>query len=388
MKKTSLAVVVLTLTSISLAQTKNDKSCDKDISINSHYPKADSLHAIMKRYTEAGLPGVAMAVYSEKKGWWAGAEGYAKVETKIAMQKCNLQFLQSVSKSYMAVAILQLHEQGKIDLDAPITKYLPAKYVGYIKNPNSITVRMLLNHTSGIPEYSDDPAFVSYVIQHPLQKLSTEFVIGAIGGKEPMFAPGAKHYYSNTNYELLAVIADSVTGDHAAYIAKNIFAKLDLKNTFNRNDPQYLHYKELVNSYWDVLNTGKPANITAAQEANVSSYVGDDGIVCTPLDAVKFLKGLMEGKLLSEASLKEMKNWVNDEHGNPVYGLGLVHYQAGGIEAYGHSGGGIGAGCILLYIPSAQTYIFFATNIGTLFGGTLSEKANQLKDELLRTILQ
>ena len=144
----------------------------------------------------------------------------------------------------------------------------------------------------------------------------------------------------------------------------------------------------MVNSYWDVLNTGKPANITAIQQANVSSYIGDDGIVCTPIDAVRFLKGLTEGKLLSDASFKEMKTWVNDDSGNPIYGLGLVHYEAGGIEAYGHSGGGVGAGCILMYIPAMQTYVFLATNIGTLFEGSLPAKANQLKDELLMTILQ
>jgi D-alanyl-D-alanine carboxypeptidase len=386
MKKTFLAVAAILFTAI-LVKAQNN-NCNLGVPVNDHYSKADSLHAIMKRYTEAGLPGVAMAVYSEKDGWWAGAEGYAKVETKTPMQNCNLQYLQSVSKTYMAVAILQLHEQGKIELDAPITKYLPAKYARYVKHAQSITIRMLLNHTSGVPEYSDDPAYVSYVIQHPAQKLSTDFVIGTIAGKELIFTPGSKHSYSNTNYELLAVMADAITGDHTVYIAKHIFEKLDLKNTFYRNDPQYLHYKQLVNSYWDVLNTSKPANITAIQQANVSSYIGDDGIVSTPIDAVKFLKGLIEGKLLSEASLKEMKVWVNDASGHPIYGLGFVHYEAGGIEAYGHGGAGVGAGCLLIYIPVAKTYAFLATNVGTLFGGDLAAKADHLKDELLMTILQ
>lgn len=389
MKRFFLSIAVLAFTAISLkAQNVNNKDYSLNVSVNEHYAKSDSLHAIMKRYVKTGLPGVAMAIYSEKDGWWAGAEGYEKVETKSPMQNSNLQYLQSVSKTYMAVAILQLQEQGKIALDAPITEYLPAKYAADVKNAGSITVRMLLNHTSGVPEYSTDPAFVSYVMEHPVQKLTTEFVISTIAGKESMFTPGSKHAYSNTNYELLAVIADAITGNHATYIAKNIFGKLDLKNTFYRNDPQYLHYEKLVDSYWDVLNTGKPANITPIQRANVSSYIGDDGIVCTPVDAIKFFKGLNEGKLISEASLKEMKTWVNGNDGKPIYGLGLEHYEAGGIEAFGHSGGGVGAGCILLYIPVAKTYVFIATNIGTLFTGSLPEKADQLKNELLGQILQ
>jgi len=386
--RNSLSFLALMLSVGSTIGQSNHTNLCIDVPLNSHYVKSDSLHAIMKRYAEGGLPGVAIAIYSEKDGWWSGTEGYSRLETKTPMHPCNLQYLQSVSKLYMAVAILQLHEHGQIELDAPITKYLPVKYLPLIKGASQITVRMLLNHTSGVPEFSDDPAFISFVVEHPLQKLSTEFVLHTIAGKPPMFAPGSKHYYCNTNYELLAIIADAITGDHAAFIQKNIFDRLALKNTFYRNNPRYLHNPLLVDSYWDVLNTGRPANVSNMQKANVSSYVGDDGIVCTPLDATKFLKGLMEGRLLSPASLSEMQHWVIDEHGSPVYGLGLAHYQAGDIEAFGHSGGGIGAGCILMFIPAAKTYIFFATNIGTLFEGTLATKANQLKDELLMTILQ
>ena len=113
------------------------------------YSKAASLDSILKHYTTNMIPGASVAVYSEKEGWWAGAQGYADLEKKLPMTNCHLQYLQSISKSYMAVEILQLKEQGKIDLDAPMTKYLPARYSSYIKNASSLTIRMLLNHTSG-----------------------------------------------------------------------------------------------------------------------------------------------------------------------------------------------------------------------------------------------
>ena len=389
MKKILLTAMVILTTAILLtAQDKTTSVCNIGITINNSYSKADSLQAIMKRYVQAGLPGVAMALWNKESGWWAGAEGFASIEQKKAMKNCHLPSLQSVSKLYMAVAVMQLREQGKISLDDAITKYLPEKYVRDVRNAAHITVRMLLNHTSGIAEYSTDPAFVSYVMKHPTQKLSTEFVLGTIRGKQPMFTPGTRHGYSNTNYELLAVIGDAVTGNHAAYIAKNIFAKLRLNNTFYRSDPHYLHYINLVDSYWDVLNTGHPANISDIQRANVASYIGDDGIVCTPVDAVEFLKGLNEGKLVSAASFKEMQEWVTGADGKPIYGLGLEFFEAGGIQAFGHSGGGIGAGCILLYVPVAKTYVFISTNLGTLFAGDLPAKADQLKNELLLTILR
>ena len=203
----------------------------------------------------------------------------------------------------------------------------------------------------------------------------------------PCLHPGSKHHYTNTNYELLALIADAITGDHARYIANRIFVPLNLKHTFYRNDPNYLNNQWLVDSYWDILNTGRPANITSIQKTNVSSFIGDDGVVATPSDAVKFLKDLAEGKLLSDSSLQQMQQWVKDEEGHPIYGLGLVHYEAGGLVGWGHSGGGIGAGCVLIYVPAKKTFVFMAVNIGTLFGGDLAKKADDTKNEILGALL-
>jgi D-alanyl-D-alanine carboxypeptidase len=357
------------------------------ISINKNFSKAHALEDIMKRYTTNALPGVSVAVYTESEGWWTGCAGYSKVETKTPMTDSDLQYLQSVAKTYMAVAILKLHEEGKIDLDALVTKYLPAKYARDFKSLDKITIRMLLNHTSGVPEYSENPAIVSYIVLHPETVFDITEKLKFLKNEDPQFAPGSKHKYCNTNYLLLAIIADAITGDHAAYINKIIFQKLGLKNTFYRNSPGYLHYPNLVNSYWDVLNTGRPANITPLQRANVATLKGDDGIVCTTTDAIKFLKGLVEGKLLHDSSLALMKQWVNGDDAKPIYGLGLVYYAAGGLTGYGHSGGGIGAGCILIYVPEKKTYIFMATNVGTLLGGDLSKKADDMKNEVLAALL-
>ena len=184
------------------------------------------------------------------------------------------------------------------------------------------------------------------------------------------------------------MIADDITGDHAAFIKKNIFDPLHLKNTFYANNHSYLDGLNLPSSYWDVLNASRPADFSKLQQVTVASSKGDDGIVCTPVDAVKFLKGLMDGKLLNAASMQEMQDFVKDEKGNKRYGMGLFYFDLGGIPAYGHGGGGVGAGCGLIYIPSHKTYLFMATNIGVLVDGTLSKKADDLKTEILTTLLQ
>ena len=361
--------------------------CNEEQKNASSFSKGPELKKLMDELTQNGVPGCTTAVYSDE-GWWEYASGFSKVEDKTLMQTCNLQYLQSVSKTYMAVAILKLREQGKIDLDVSMKEYLPVKYQQYLPEIDSVTIRMLLNHTSGLPEYNFQPAYVSYLFQHPNYFFTIEELLKPIKGKKLQFKPGSKHVYTNTNYTLLALIADSLTGDHAKFIAENIFQPLQLTNTFYRNDTGYLRYTTIPNSYWDRYSNSILENVSVMQRRNVSTLIGDDGIVCTPSDAVKFLKGLMEGKLLSPASLKEMEQWVNDKNGNPIYGLGLIHHSFNGHTAIGHSGGGIGAGCELYYFPEKNLYFFVAINIGTVTDSPLHAKLSKIKDDLWATLVK
>ena len=358
------------------------------IGSNSDYSKAAAIRAVMEKYVKDGLPGVAVAVHTEKEGWWTDAAGFSRTEDKTPMRPEHMQYLQSVAKTFMATVILQLVEKGKLGLDDPISRHLPAWAAGSLRNAADITVRMLLNHTSGVPEYMALPAYVSRVILHPLEVTSLRENLSYIKSEAPLFAPGSRYAYTNTNYELLALIADAITGDHVAYMKKNVFDPLGMTQTRYLRSPADLRGLPVVDSYWDVLQTGLPANITPMQKANVASMKGDDGIVCAPLDAVKFIHGLMEGKLLTAASMELMRTWVKNDKGTPVYGLGLSHFQAGGIEAWGHGGGGIGAGCLLLYIPAAKTSLFIATNLGILIETPLTKKADPLKFEILAAVLQ
>jgi D-alanyl-D-alanine carboxypeptidase len=132
----------------------------------------------------------------------------------------------------MAIAILKLHEEGKIDLDEPITKYLPQRYHHYINGAEGITVRMLLNHTSGIPEYNFQPAYVSYLLQHPDHHFEPEDYLKYIEGKKLVFTPGSKHVYTNTNYVILSMIADAISYDHAKLITEVIFKPLGSEQYF------------------------------------------------------------------------------------------------------------------------------------------------------------
>jgi D-alanyl-D-alanine carboxypeptidase len=350
--------------------------------INLNYSKAKDINLALDQLIRAGVPGGVVAVYSDE-GWWATAAGLAKIEDQTPMETCHLQYLQSISKTYMAVAVLKLHEQGKIDLDAPMTRYLPEKYSRYISDAGKITVRMLLNHTSGIPEYNFSPAYVSYLLQHPDHYFTAEDYLKYIDGKPLDFAAGSRYSYRNTNYVILALITDAVAGDHAGFITEAILTPLGLTRTFYRN----INRPNLVNSYWDRHSDGIVENVSQMQRNNVATLVGDDGIVATPVEAVKFLKGLMEGQLLSASTLEQMQAWVSDKQGNPKYGLGLAHLTIQGQTGYGHSGGGIGAGCELYYFPQSNVYVFFGINLGTVTDSPLHEEAAKARDKLYEALL-
>lgn len=363
------------------------QQCDLGVVINKNYSKAKAVQAVLDSFTRKDLPGISVAVYSDNEGWWAGASGYARIETKTPMNICHLQYLQSVSKTYMAVVILQLHEQGKIGLDDAITKHLPQKYSQYIKNADQITVRMLLNHTSGIAEYISHPLYTADVILNPRKIIDVEEGLKILKDEEPQFAPGEKYLYTNTNYLLLAIIGNAKLGDHGKYMRERIFKPLQMNHSYYDPKSKKMEYPGLPDSYWDILNSGRPANITPMQKANVAPLEGDDGVVSTPVDAVKFLRGLMEGKLLKDSSMKLMMQWVNNNGGKPAYGLGLIYFDLDGMIGYGHGGGGLGAGCLLLYVPSKKIYIFLSTNTGVVIDGLGGIKANDMKNEVLKALL-
>lgn len=370
---------------MSFAQKGNQIPCDYSNSsaVNETFEK---VQAKMNELVNLGIPGIVAGVKTAEYSWYSSA-GFSKIETQTSMNVCNLQYLQSISKTYLAVSILQLYEQGKLDLDAPVATYLPAELASWISESDQITVRMLLNHTSGIPEYNYLPGYITVLLQNPDYPFEPINYMELIKGKELDFAPGSKYSYRNSGFVLLALMMDHLTGDHARFIRENILEKLGLENTFYRDSPNYLDNPALVDGYWDRYSNGIVENSSYLQVQNVKKMVGDDGIVTTASDGIRFLEALMNGELIKKETLAEMKTWVNDSKSIPQYGLGLDLTTLGGKEAIGHSGGGLGAGSQLYYFPEQKIYIFLAINLATVTGSPIHNKAEKVLNELYLEIL-
>ena len=355
---------------------------------HSNFPseRQEAVKTVLKKYVDMGIPGLALTVYNKEAGFWSYAEGMANLENGAPLTPEHLFYLQSVSKTYMGVLILQLYEKGKLKLSDSITHYLDNDWLITLDGVEKITIKMLLNHTSGLPEYTTDPILVSKIIQKPKKVWSVTDMLSHIKGKELDFEPGSKYAYRNTNYEVLSLIADKITGDHVKYMEKSIFKKLKLDSTVYLSKDNLNTNLKLTDAYWDVLLEGIPVNITSLQRANVSSMKGDDGIVASTKDAVLFLKGLISGKLLKPKTLELMQEFVLNDKGEKRYGLGIQYYDLDVTYALGHSGGGIGAGCVLLYLPELDSLVFMATNFNTLMDSPILRKAENLQLDILKAL--
>lgn len=347
--------------------------------------RKDRVIKILEEHTQKGLPGIGLAYYTPSNGLWIHTVGYARLEDKTRLNRNHLFYLQSISKLYIATAALVLVEQGKLDLETPVDVLLGSHVLGDLAG-NGITVRMLLNHTSGIPDYASFPSFVSFAMSNLTRPFTVNECIQFINHQPLDFKPGRDYAYSNTNYTLLSMILDRVTGDHELFVQNRIFSSLGLRNS------HYLRYEtrnqisNVVDAYWDPLNIERPANVSEIQKVNVSSMRGDDGMLCSLEDGILFLKGLMEGKILSAQTLQEMSDWIQKD-GQNRYGLGLTYFPLDQIYGVGHSGGGLGSGCVLIYVPRQEAYIFLATNFNTMIEGKITSKCQDLVSDTLQALL-
>lgn len=389
MRTISFSLVLALLALSACSKTEMDThtvACTQTDSINTAHSKAARMQQVLDDMVQAGVPGIALAIHTPE-GYWAGSAGFAKIETSEPMHPCHLQYGQSVAKTYLATAILMLFEDGKIDLDGKITDYLAADVVSMITDADQITVRMLMNHTSGIPEYNDKPQYVTYLLQHPLREFTSMDYLEFIAGMPLLYEPGSRHRYTNTNYVLLALIADSITGDHTGFINTELLSAHGLTNSCYHSAGCFSD-DMLVNTYWDRYSNGEIENCSQMQIVNVQSLVGDDGIVATPIDYIKFMQALLGGQIIGQVALDEMMQFVektpDSEDG---YGLGIHRDMYNGFADLGHTGGGIGSGYILSYFPDKDAYIFLGINIGTIIYSpnfdTLEDKIDELLDILL-----
>ncbi len=235
-----LNVILIVVILFSCRKTEfNEPVSDCDLQFadsSSQNPNNLNYQALLDKYVKKGLPGLVVLISTPADGVWIGSSGYSRVEDKTPMKHCSIVYSASIGKTFCATAIMKLIDEGKLGLDDKIKDYLPQNICDHIPNGNIATIRNLLAHTSGIPNFDNNPQFIADVLNTPFS-LKTENLIKYEYDKKPLFQPGTGYEYSSTGYELLALIIDKVTGkNHSEYYTSKIFRPLNLKNTYYKNE--------------------------------------------------------------------------------------------------------------------------------------------------------
>ncbi|MEO6956244.1 MAG: serine hydrolase domain-containing protein, partial [Antricoccus sp.] len=172
------------------------------------------------------VPGAVVGIHLAGKGDYTATIGVGNIQTKATLDAKMPWPLRSVTKSFVVTAILQLVQAGKLGLDDSIAKYTPS-----LPNANTVTVRELVNMTSGLPEYTND-AFIKAYSADPDRQFTPEDLIGFAATEPAQFPPGTQHVYTNTNTVVLGKIVEMVTGlPISQVLQQNIFGPLKLTHT-------------------------------------------------------------------------------------------------------------------------------------------------------------
>ncbi|MDQ1735398.1 MAG: D-alanyl-D-alanine carboxypeptidase [Pseudonocardiales bacterium] len=303
-------------------------------------PPIPLLRTEMRALVRSGVPGVLVRVQHNGNAVELAA-GAARVSPMERARPGERFRIASVTKTFVATVVLQLVAEGKLALGDHVGRFLP----GLIEDGGMVTVRELLNHTSGLPDFANVPAISSAFGQGGTKKSWTPRQLIALIRNGPRHTPGLAWSYSSTNYVILGLIVEKVTGRPLADVLRaRIFSPLGLRATSFDSASQIAGPH--LDGYVQVTGTGLrrvtgflPSTAWAAGAA-----------VSNAADVARFLQALLGGRLLAPAQLHEMRTTVSRGATDPGegYGLGLMRSRTFGFPdqvpptscgfAWGHTG--------------------------------------------------
>ena len=319
----------------------------------------DSIHAAGR------FPGVTAGVVLGDGTAFGLASGWADTAAKIRMTPDARLLQGSVGKTYVAAVALQLVHEGRIALDEKVATWLGNEpWYGRLANGRDVTVRQLMNHTSGIVRYEFKPEFTRDLTANPAKVWQPSELIAYLLDTPAPFAPGQGWEYSDSNYILLGMIIERVTGtSYYAEMQRRLLRPLGLRNTVpsdNRTIPG------LVQGYAGPNNPfgGSDAMVANGQFAiNPQFEWTGGGIASTSEDLALWAKALYEGHAFDQSLMPQALDGVPARLGRDVrYGLGVMVRPTPLGVTYGHSGFFPGYLTEVMYFPETRTAIAVQVN--------------------------
>lgn len=267
----------------------------------------------------------------------------------------------SISKMFTGVMVMQLVDEGKLTLATTLDKFYPQ-----VPNAAKITIGMMLSHHSGLHNFTNDPAYMTYM----LAPQTHEQMLTRIAAMKPDFEPGTKGEYSNTNFVMLSYIIEKVTKKtYPELVKQRVVNKIGLKDTYygvktNTANNEALSYTYTGNKWGKFMET------------DMSIPTGAGSMVSTSTDLDRFIEALFAGKLVKPISLELMKTMKDN------YGLAMFKKDIKGKVYYGHGGAIDAYRSELAYFPAEKLAVSYTSNGGSydppkILQGVLSICFNQ-----------
>ena len=324
--------------------------------------KADSLFT---KITADNISAGAVAGYAVNgKTIWKSATGFANQKNNVLFKENTLTRIASITKAFTAVAVMQLVEQNLINVDDPIQKYVPEFPK---KKKGTITVRHLLEHSSGITGYKNNR-------ERESKKEYSKMIdaMDVFKKRKLKFKPGTDYSYTTYGYVVLGVLIEKVSGNsYEEYIQKNIFDKAGMENT------KLEKFGVSVKNKSSLYYRDKKGRIKEATVNNLSNRIPAGGYYSTINDLLAFGNAILENKLIKESTLSLMtQNNGLKKEGNPQgFGWFLYGGKSNPSGAIGHSAGQTGVSGQFIIVPKTKTVSVVLANTSGVWGETFGISA-------------
>jgi D-alanyl-D-alanine carboxypeptidase len=311
-----------------------------------------------------GIPGVSVTIIFRDGTSWTGSSGQADVGRGVDVGPDTAFALASVSKTYTAALVLALAGDGRIDLDAPAVTYIPEAAID-----RRITVRQMLNHTSGLDDYFLHAPIDKALQSDPDAFWSVRRTLRYVG--KPYFPPGRGWHYSNTNYLYLGLIAERVTGvTLATALRERFFTPLGLEATWYQAVEKPLGPLAHGYRFAGATRGAKPIDLSDGTGVSpftsvVTAAAGAGSIAATSSDVARWGRLLYTGRVLGPEMTAEMIGGVAATSGyrpRVPYGLGVQAFPIGQRATVGHSGRFLGFRSVVRHFPGDSVTIAVLTN--------------------------
>lgn len=306
---------------------------------------------IVERHIARGeFPGALLTLREPSGLTFTVTAGVADTNQDSAPDPSTPWIIGSTTKIFAAVVVLQLAQEGKLDLDETIQRFLPD-----LSDASRITTRQLLQHTGGLNEYLQSGA----VNSDPQREWSASELIAAAIARGPVAEPGARYYYANTNYVVLGEIIEKVTSrPWHAEVRSRIIEPLGLSHTGYSGEPSALRI-----GAGHVIEDRRFVEATDRWHPSLGGAAG--GMYSTTEDLMTFTLALFEGDLLDARRTAEMRAFIDGaDYGyiDHAYGLGLERYTLNDLTVLGHMGSGSAHGSFIGYDPANRAAVAVQTN--------------------------